>query len=101
LNRNDQVVAQNIQWSSEKSGFQKIPNSSSKLRYIYSIDRAAFPNNYVAFFMNVYLKPKWYTNDFSSNDYDKLFTVSTETNIIPEYYPTGDCIGKECHGKII
>ncbi len=75
-------------------------NLKSALKFKYAIDRSAYPNNYVAFHIEVNLKPKFYSPTASYSN-EQLFTVSSETNIIPEYYPTGDCSGSECYGTLV
>ncbi len=64
------------------------------------MDRSLYPNQYTGFYIQAALKLKKYPSksDFKENDY---FIVSTETNVIPEYNPSGDCDGYECLGRLV
>ena len=69
-------------------------------KFKYAIDRSLYPNQYTGFFIQAALRLKKYPSrsDFIEDDY---FIVSTETNVIPEFNPSGDCDGYECLGRLV
>lgn len=85
------IKPSNIKWSEFLVKQDKImPNSTVENSYktlrFFSFFR------YIAFYAEATLKLK------NSND---LLSISTDFNIMPEYFPIGDCSGEECLGSLI
>ncbi|RNA20460.1 autocrine proliferation repressor A-like [Brachionus plicatilis] len=88
---NSNIRSSNVRWSDYSIVQDKLmPNSTIENSYktlrVFSLFR------YMAFYVDVTLKLK---------NSDDVFTISTDFNIMPEYYPVGDCHGKECFGNLI
>lgn len=75
-------------------------NSSGPFRFRYSIGRDMVKNNYIGFFVQATLKMKSDVLNKNVNE-NQLFVISTDVNIIPEYYPVGDCVDLECLGTLV
>lgn len=88
---NSRIKPSNINWSVFPIKQDKlVPNSTVENSYqtlrFFSIFR------YLAFYVEATLKMK--------NSHDFL-SISTDFNIMPEYFPIGDCNGEECLGNLL
>jgi hypothetical protein len=105
LSQSFQPKLQNITWKSDTitNTHNLTSTNVSKnqpIQFKYALDRSLYPNQFTGFFIQAALRLKKYPNSLGIKD-DDYFIVSTETNIIPEYNPVGDCDGFECLGRLV
>lgn len=71
----------------------------STYKHIYAVPRDSVFTRYTAFYVEAKFNLRSNLNSMISED--QLFTVTTETNIIPEYNPVGGCNGFQCIGVLV
>lgn len=92
LNDKLEVKSRGIQWNSILIEKVLITNSSKELEHKFIVNRNDLRENYVAFYVEVNLRLRKKSNT-------RQFTICTDINRLPEYYPVGDCYERECLGK--
>lgn len=87
------LVPQNITWSSLLLGEQEIStNFDGSYTYTYAIERESDFTSYTGFYVDI---------ELTFAQYSQVLTITTETNIIPEYDPAGDCHESGCFGHLV
>jgi dimeric dUTPase (all-alpha-NTP-PPase superfamily) len=98
------LALQPIKWQNKVVAIQtnvtSLSSSTGSLKYKYAIQRDAKFTRYTAFYVQIAfnMNSSPLTSQVSES---QLFTVSTETNIIPEFNPVGDCHGSDCLGYLV
>jgi hypothetical protein len=78
---------------------QTLTSDQVELVYTYALPRSVVPDNlYVGFFLEITLGIK---SVYAYDKVDTPYVLTTETNIIPEYFPAADCDGIECIGTFV
>ncbi|CAF0780190.1 unnamed protein product [Brachionus calyciflorus] len=85
-------VDSNISWIEAPLIQSKKSDLAAVNEHVYRKLRILSIFNYVGFYLDVNLKLK---------DSNETLSISTDLNIIPEYYPIGDCYNEECLGKLV
>lgn len=83
-------------WKSSNIDFLVIPAASpvGPFKYKFALEREAAFTRYTGFYMEIVFESSRIIGGAQN------FTVTTETNIIPEFDPRGDCRGEECLGTL-
>lgn len=104
MDANGQLVEQSILWRSDLVGFDfrfDASKANYPLEFTYAVDRKSGANVYTGFYLNVMLKLRQYPYTSIIVPEEHLLVVSTETNIIPEYLPSPDCLDAGCRGRLV
>lgn len=92
LNERLEIKNRQISWNSNLIARVRILNSSNEFNHKFVINRIEFQDRYIAFYVEVNLRLKEKSNN-------RLFSICTDVNRLPEYYPIGDCYERKCLGK--
>ncbi len=95
-----QPTMQNIAWKSDLIASNSSMTYRQPILIRHAVNRSEFSNGYAGFFLQASLKLKKNALVMVQKEED-FFVLSTETNIIPEYSPIGDCDGFECLGRLV
>ena len=89
LDSNNKPTANPVLWVANEKDIvrEQLPG---KIAYTYAILKPS--RNWIGFFIEL---------SFPSGIGSNYLTVTTETNVIPEYYPYEDCYRESCTGRLV
>lgn len=91
LNERLEIKNRQILWNSTLIARVRISNSSNEFNHKFVVNRSEHKDHYIVFYVEVNLLLKRKSS--------RQFSICTDVNRLPEYYPVGDCYERKCLGK--